>query len=352
MKIGNLDIAKKVILAPMADITDTPFRTIAKKYGAGLTFTQMVSAKGVIENNFDTLKLLAFSRNEKPIGAQILGNDPDIVGRAVVDISKYSPDVIDLNAGCPVAKVTSNNFGASIMEDTKLLGRLVASMSRQFKDQPVSIKIRLGWNKNKISVLENAKAAEDNGASMIIVHTRTRDCRYNENPDWEWLVKIKETVKIPVVGNGSLFQPQDIRSMIEQTGCDSVMIARGALGNPFLFKRYNELVETGKDPGEPDIEELKNTVIEHIKLAVRDAGENIGIKRIKKHIIWYFRNLSGTDDIIKNIFAINSASEMIDFIELHCEKIRNGVYENYKNEYTNENFLRKVQYWLEDQEIN
>lgn len=348
MKIGNLDIGKRVLLAPMADITDTPCRTIAKKYGAGLTFTQMVSAKGVVENNFVTLRLLAFSRGEKPIGAQLLGNDPDIIGRAVVDLSKYSPDVIDLNAGCPVPKVTSNNFGASIMEDAKLLGRLVASMSKHSKDIPVSIKVRLGWNKNKISVLENAKVAEDSGASMIIVHTRTRDSRYDQEADWEWLGKIKETVKIPVVGNGSLFEPQDIHAMLEQTGCDSVMIARGALGNPFLFKRYNELVETGQDPGEPGIEELRDTVIEHINLAIKDAGEKIGINKVKKHIIWYFRNLSGTDEIINNIFAINSASELIDFIELHCERLRSGEFENYENKYNNKNFLRKVQYWLED----
>ena len=348
MKIGNLDIGKRVLLAPMAEITDTPFRTIAKKYGAGLTFTQMVSAKGVIENNFDTLRLLAFSRNEKPIGAQILGNDPEIVGRAVVDISKYNPDVIDLNAGCPVSKVTSNNFGASIMEDTGLLGKLIASMSKHSRNVPVSIKLRLGWNKNKISILDNAKAAEDNGASMIIVHARTRDTRYNELPHWEWLAKVKEAVKIPVIGNGSLFEPQDIHSMLEKTGCDSAMIARGALGNPFLFKRYNEFVQTGEDPGMPGIEELKNTVIEHINLAVKDAGENIGIKKVKKHVIWYFRHHKGTDEIIKSIFAIDSASELIEFVESHCEKIESGVFEDYKSKYTLENFNRKVQYWLED----
>jgi tRNA-dihydrouridine synthase B len=348
VKIGNLDIGKKILLAPMAELTDTPFRTIAKKYGAGLTFTQMVSAKGVIENNFDTLKLLAFSRDEKPIGVQILGNDPDIIGRAVVDISRYNPDVIDLNAGCPVPKVTSNNFGASIMEDTKLLGRLVSSMYKHSKNIPVSVKVRLGWNKNKISVVENAKAAEDNGASMIVVHTRMRDWRYNRQPAWEWLVKVKEAVNIPVIGNGSLFEPQDIHDIIAQTGCDSVMIARGALGNPFIFKRYNEFVETGIDPGMPGIGEIKDTVIEHINLSVKDSGENIGIKKIKKHIIWYFRNLKGTDEIIENIFAINSASELIDFVEQHCEKLQNGVFENYQSNYSDADFLHKVQYWLED----
>jgi tRNA-dihydrouridine synthase B len=348
MKIGNLDIGQKAIFAPMAEVTDTPFRQICRENGAGLTFTQMVSAKGVVENSFITLKALAFHQSEKPIGIQFLGSDPDYLQRAVKEVISFKPDLIDLNCGCSVSQVCKFGLGASLLDDPKLLEILVKNMVKAAGNIPVSVKIRLGRNRKKINVIQNSKIIEDNGASFITVHARTREDSYNEPADWEWIKKVKESVNIPVVGNGSLFTPDDCKRMIDETGCDSVLIARGAIGNPFIFSRFNQLMETGHDPGQPEIEKIAETAIKHLHLQVKDSGEILGVKKIKKNLIWYFRFYQGISYFINKIFTLEKVNEIEEFISEHVSKIKENNYPEEDLEKVDRSFKDRVLFWIMD----
>ncbi|MFH1525085.1 MAG: tRNA dihydrouridine synthase DusB [Bacteroidota bacterium] len=348
MKIGSVDLGHKQILAPLAEVSDSAFRKISKEFGAGLTFTQMVSAKGIATNNFNTLRLLAYPKSEKPIGIQILGNDEKYLYSAVKEIKQYKPDLIDLNCGCPVNKVTKYKMGAAILENPSNLGLLIKSMVKAAEDTPISAKLRLGVSSGKINILETAKAAEDNGASLLFVHTRTKADRYYDDAQWEWLAKVKSVVSIPVVGNGSIFTPKDIDKMLRQTGVDSVLVARGALGNPFIFNRYNRLVETGTDPGEPDLSEIKAVALKHLNLLAQEFGESIGVNKAKKHIIWYFKFLNGIEYLLGSIFTLRTLNEITELINTHTEKIENGEYEDEIPGKIFDRFKERVQFWLDD----
>jgi len=350
MKIGNLDIGKKLFLAPMAEVTDSSFRKICKEHGTGFTFTQMVSALGVINNNFETLRLFSFSRTEKPIGVQILGNDPVIIGEAVKEISKMGPDLIDLNCGCPVDKVTANNFGSALLDYPKTIGKIVRKMVDSADGIPISIKIRLGKDKSHISALETAKEVEENGGSLLIVHARTRADKYDVEPDLTWIKKVKDSVSIPVVGNGSLFTPDDIKKMIETTGCDSAMIARGALGNPFLFSRFNQLMETGTDPGAPDFSFVVETILSQIKNLEMEFGEIIALDKAKKHTIWYFKNYSRVDSLLEKVFSIKDLNALRTLIKEQAEIEPAKLY-NYDDMEISKKFQKKVLFWLADEPV-
>jgi len=347
VKLGNLELGSKLFLAPMADVSDTPFRQIAKENGAGLTFTQMVSAKGIVNNEFDALRLFAFSRDEKPIGVQLLGNDPDYLAQAVTEIKRYKPDVIDINCGCPVDKVTKHNLGAELMDDPVLMGKLVKAMVSAADDIPISVKLRLGKSANRINILENAQIAQENGASLIIVHARSRNTRYGDEPSWEWLKKVKEVVDIPVIGNGSLFVPEDIIKMIDETNCDSVMIARGALGNPFIFSRYHEYLKTGTDPGEPSFSEIEKVATHHCNLLSREYSDRVAVIKAKKNIIWYFKNCDGIDSLISRIMSAKSINNEIEIIHDHTEKLKSGSYPSGNHELINQKFNERVLFWLD-----
>ncbi len=348
MKIGNVDIGKKLFLAPMAEITDSSFRKICKEHGAGFTFTQMVSAAGVVNNNFETLRNLSFHISEKPIGVQILGNDPVVIGEAVKEISKLKPDLIDLNSGCPVEKVTTNLMGAALLDDPIRIGKIVSAMVKNSGGIPVSVKIRLGKNHKKINVVEVSKAIEDNGASLIFIHARTREEKYDSEPHWEWIRIVKESVNIPVVGNGSLFNPEDICKMIKETNCDSAMIARGAIGNPFIFERYNSLIETGIDPGEPSIDMVKKVLLEQINLLKEEYGEIKCLDKVKKNIIWYFKNFQGIEELMQKIFSLQDLNSLKNLIDEHSEKIQNNFYKSQFSYIVNIKFKKKVLFWMEN----
>lgn len=350
MKIGNLDIGNKLILAPMAEITDSAFRIIAKEHGAGLTFTQMVSADGIRKGNFETLRRATFHRSEKPIGIQLLANDPLIVQEAIAELSGTNPDIIDLNCGCPVHKVVSVGMGSCILDDPVLLGKLVAAMSKAANGIPVSVKLRLGTNKNKINILEVAKIAEDNGASLIFVHAKTKQDRASGKANWEWIGKVKEYVSIPVVGNGSVFSPEDAKQMLDETGCDSVMVARGALGNPFIFERFNILMEKGYDPGPPEIERIKLVALKHINLLIREYGEISGVDKAKKHIIWYFKNSIGIRNLLDEIFLIHTKEELVKLLNSHTEKIQKKLYQEEDLTIYQQKFNNRVLFWLLESE--
>jgi len=351
MLIGQVDLSKRLLLAPMADVTDQSFRHIAREFGAGLTFTQMVSAKGVIDDEFNTLRYLAFNKNEKPIGVQILGNDPEIIGASVKEIVKYKPDVIDLNCGCPVDKVTKYKMGACLMSSPKLLAQIISAMKKYAGDVPVSAKFRLGEDEKNMTVIESAKAAEDSGASFVTVHARTRKDKYDKDSKWDWLAKVKESVSIPVVGNGSVFTAADAVRMKEQTGVDSVMVARGALGNPFIFSNFNSIVDKNFDPGLPDIDTIKETTLVHCKSLIREYGEIRALPFIKKNIIWYYKNFSGINTLIVNLMKANSINEVLELVEKHTENIENANYPEEDLEIIKQKFKMKVLFWLVNEPV-
>jgi len=348
LKLGNLDLGNRLIVAPMADVSDAPFRKIAKKYGAGLTFTPMVSAKGIIDNEFHALRILAFARDEKPIGVQLLGNNPEYLAGAVHELQRYKPDVIDINCGCPVEKVTKHNLGAQLLDDPILMGKLIEAMVNASSDIPISVKLRLGKSDGKINILETARVAEESGAAVIIVHARTRNTKYKDDSNWDWLRKVKEQVKIPVVGNGSLFTPKDIKEMIEKTKVDSVMVARGALGNPFIFNRYRELIENGSDSGEPSIEEIGKVAIEHSRLIAREYPEAVAAIKARKNIIWYFKHLDGINKFASTIMRSKSIKGEIKMIHEHVEKLKQKFYPMDDRELINQKFKERVLFWLNE----
>ncbi len=349
MKNGELEIKNRIIIAPLADISDAPFRKICKDFGADLTFTQMVSAKGVLSNQFDSLRYLVFSRAEKPIGVQILGNDPDIIDEVIGQIKGYKPDLIDLNCGCPVTKVINQKLGASLLDEPFLLEKIITKMVKRAGEIPVSVKLRLGRNKTKINIIQNAKIAENAGASSITVHGRTRDDRYEVESNWEWIKKAKESVSIPVYGNGSLFEPNDIKNFIDLTGCNGVMLARGVIGNPFLISRYKKMLETGFDTGLPKIDEVYETLKYHISLINKEYGEISAIVKAKKTIVWYLRFYNGITPLLNKIFSFENMDDIMVFLDKHIENIKNGSYPEEDLTIIDKKFKERIIFWLKDE---
>ncbi len=332
----------------MAEITDYPFRTIAKEFGVGLTFTQMVSAEGIIRNDFNTLRMLTFSRAEKPIGVQLLGNNPKILGQAVKELVRYKPNLIDLNCGCPVSKVYQNKMGSYLLSQPKKLAELVKEMVENSEGIPISLKLRLGYAE-QVNVIENAKIIEDNGASLITVHARTRLQRYDEKPDWKWIKKLKETVKIPIFGNGGIFTANDALEVLEKTNCDGLLIARGALGNPFIFKEINYL-KRGKVYN-PLLTEIKDTVLKHIDLLEREQSLSISLDRAKKNIIWYFKYQNGIEKLIDNLYVSDSFNMLRDIVEKHVINIQHDIYPKIDKEKIKKKFNNRVLFWLAKKEV-
>lgn len=349
MKLGRATIEKKVFLAPMAEVSDAPFRKICKEYGAGLTFTQMINAEGVFKNSFATLRYLAFSKSEKPIGVQLLGNNSEKLSEAISDLKQYSPDLIDLNCGCSAPKVCNAKMGASLLDHPELLSSLIKSMKNAAGEVPVSAKIRLGRNVNKNNALSNARLIEDGGASLLMIHARYRCDSYSTPPDWSWIKTVKKELSIPVAGNGSVFEPEDCIRMLEETQCDAILIARGALGNPFIFKRINSILENGTDPGEPSIEEVSSVAARHLQMLCDEYGEPLGVKTARKHMIWYFRNYSGIKSFIKDIYALNSAVLLEEFIQERAERIKNNYYPAEDLSVVKKSFIERVLFWKEEQ---
>lgn len=345
MSIENLEIHKKLFLAPMAEVSYEPLRRVSRDHGAGCTFTQMVSADGVIKNKLETLRYLVFNKSEKPIGVQILGNKPDLIGDAVGEIVSYKPDVIDLNCGCSVSNVCNMKMGCGLMDNPALIGQIVRKMVDAAGNVPVSVKMRLGPRKNIINCVDIAKIAEDNGASLVFVHARTREDSYLVPPRWELLKNVKDEVSIPVVGNGSAFTVEDVIKIKETTGVDSVMIARGALGNPFIFSRYQSIIENGTDPGEPTIDDVLKSINSHIKYSVDCFGEKEGVLRSRKHVIWYLRKYNGISSLIDRIFSITDRQLLEEFISEHIEKIKNNAHPEEDINLINEKFSDRVIFW-------
>lgn len=309
IRIGNLEIENNIFLAPMAGVTDLPFRRLCKRYGCGFSYTEMVSAKGLYYKDKKTDTLMKIHEEEKPCGIQIFGSDPDIMASVVKVVENAGAALIDINMGCPTPKIVNNGDGSALMKNKELVGKIVRKVSAA-ATVPVTVKIRKGWDEENINAVEVAKIAEENGACAITVHGRTREQFYSGNADWDIIAKVKQAVKIPVIGNGDIFTAQAAADMLAYTGCDGVMVARGAQGNPFIFKQINEFVKNGTISYIPQDKEKIDCTVDFFNALVDEKGEIRGVKEARKHIAWFIKGMKNSAELKNKIFSLTSPTEI------------------------------------------
>ncbi len=286
LKIGNVTLDNPVFLAPMAGVTDLPFRLLCKEQGAGLLCMEMVSAKAIHYNNKNTEALMEIHPEELPVSLQLFGSEPELMAEVAKRIEEKTFAILDVNMGCPVPKVVNNNEGSALMKNPKLVGEIVYALSHAIS-KPVTVKIRKGFDDEHVNAVEIAKIAEANGAAAVAVHGRTREQYYSGKADWDIIRQVKEAVSIPVIGNGDITDAYLAKKMFDETGCDGVMIGRGAQGNPWIFKEVVSYLEKGVIPDRPSNKEKRDTILRHAELMLQFKGEYIGIREMRKHVSWY-----------------------------------------------------------------
>ena len=310
MNIGEVKLDNNVFLAPMAGITDISFRLICKEMGAGLLYTEMISAKGLYYKDKKTEEFTLTDERERPVAIQIFGSDPNIMAEVVEEQinERDNIDIIDINMGCPAPKIVKKGDGSALLEDPLLVGKIVHEVVR-VSNKPVTVKIRKGWDSSSVNAVEIAKIVEREGASAITVHGRTRDMYYSGEADWDIIGEVKANVSIPVIGNGDIFTPEDGLKMLEHTNCDGIMVGRGVRGNPWLIKNILALINE-KNVIYPTYEDKINKAIEHLELLCKFKDERIAVKEMRKHISWYIKGIKGSAQIKNEINTIETVKDM------------------------------------------
>ncbi|MGN0459653.1 MAG: tRNA dihydrouridine synthase DusB [Ruminococcus sp.] len=314
MKIGNIEIKNSAALAPMAGVADCAFRELCASFGASYTVTEMVSSKGIHFNSKKSAELMELTDKERPSGIQIFGDEPDTMAEAAVFAQQFNPDFIDINMGCPAPKISGNGSGASLMKTPKLCGEIVAKVVKAV-NVPVTVKMRKGWDDDSVNCVEVAKIVEYNGASAVAVHGRTRQQYYKPPVDWDIIREVKSSLKIPVIGNGDVTSGQAAKKLYEHTGCDMVMVGRGALGRPWIFKEINEYLKTGSLPTPPSTEEKLNIMLSQIERMCELKGEYLGIRQSRKHIVWYLKGFKGAASLRNEAGHVSSMEEIKSLIQ-------------------------------------
>ncbi len=309
LQIGNVTLENNLILAPMAGVTDLPFRVLCKEMGAGLICMEMVSAKAILYKNKNTEELMTIDKREHPVSLQLFGSDPDVISEIAKQIEERPFDILDINMGCPVPKVVNNGDGSALMKNPLLAGQIIEKTVKAIQ-KPVTVKIRKGFDDAHINAVEMAHIAQECGAAAIAVHGRTREQYYSGKADWDIIRQVKEAVKIPVIGNGDIFTGADALAMEKQTGCDGFMIARGAQGNPWIFKQVAHYLETGEELPKPQMPEMVEMMLRHAKMLLEFKGDYTGIREMRKHATWYTGGYRNSSKLRARINEIESYEEL------------------------------------------
>lgn len=309
LKIGNVVLENSYVLGPMAGVTDLPFRLLCREQGAGLLCMEMISAKGILYNNKNTESLLQIHPDEMPVSLQLFGSDPKIVSEMAKRIEERPFSILDINMGCPVPKIVRNGEGSALMKNPKLVYELVSATVKAIQ-KPVTVKIRKGFDDEHVNAVEIAKIIEEAGASAVAVHGRTREQYYSGKADWDIIRQVKEAVHIPVIGNGDVTSGEKAVAMQEQTGCDGVMIARGAQGNPWIFSELIAYEKTGEMPKRPDVDEIRQMMLRHARLQLQYKGDYTGIREMRKHVAWYTKGLHNAARLRDDINSVESYEEL------------------------------------------
>ena len=308
MKIGNVE-AGNLILGPMAGFTDLPFRALCIEQGATFTYTEMISATALFYKNRNTLPLLATSPGERPVAVQLFGNEPDLLAEEAAKLEDGPYDVFDINMGCPVQKVVGNGEGSALMREPKKVEAIITAMTKRLS-KPVTVKIRKGFSEKEVNAVEIAKIAEGSGASAIAIHGRTREEFYHGKADRKIIAEVKKAVRIPVIGSGDIYTGKDAKEMFDETGVDAVMVARGARGNPWIFRQIQTYLETGEEAERPELNEVRDMILRHVHLMIDFAGEDAAIRQMRKHVGFY---VTGYRDAARMRREINRCTTLEEF---------------------------------------
>ena len=316
LNIGNLSIHTPIFLAPMAGVTDYSFRIICKEHGAGIVYSEFVSAHGIIRKNEKTLDMIRFTDEERPIGIQIFGDEPEVMANAARFVAdQFKPDIIDINYGCPVPKITKRGAGSAALKDLCLMEEITSAVVESVPQLPVTVKMRAGWDSQRIIVEKAGNQLEKAGVKAITLHPRTTKQYFTGKADWSLIKILKQAVSIPVVGNGDIGTADDVKRMFEETGCDAVMIGRAALGNPWIFGEIKSIFENTSLPPAPLVEDRISTCRRHLNLLVENRGERVGLNLMRKHFGWYIKNFPGAGEFRKELVTAPDSKAALEKLD-------------------------------------